>query len=367
MKISIDYQAFTLQTYGGVSRYFTRLAQGFLAAGEQVKLFAPLHINAYVTSLPPDTVQGRKLTHFPPKTKHFFLAYNQFISRGQIARWQPDVVHETYYTRYRTAPVKCPTVVTVYDMIHELFAEQFPRRDNTAAIKKIALSRADHIICISESTKKDLIKMHDIAEDKITVVLLGFDQFTYKDHAARYQPANGKPFLLYVGSRSGYKNFTGFLKAVAASPALKSDFDVLAFGGGKFNVTELALISSLGFAPNQVQQISGDDTLLGSCYAAARAFVYPSLYEGFGIPPLEAMEQGCPVISSNTSSMPEVIGNAGGYFNPTSTDEMQCAMESVVYADHRIAELKQLGRARLEHFSWTKCAEKTRAVYRTLL
>ena len=367
MRIALDYQTFAQQTYGGISRYFTRLAENFIICGEQVKIFAPLHVNAYLKSLTLDTISGRHIKRFPPKTKRFFLTYNRLTSSGKIKQWQPDVVHETYYSKYRTAPKKYPLVITVYDMIHEMFDHEFPARDQTAAIKKIAIARADHVICISENTKKDLVELHGISEDKISVVLLGFDQFT--NHPKFQQPleTKPKPFLLYVGSRGGYKNFAGFLKSVAISKNLRSDFDVLAFGGGKFTPAELAYIANLGFSSNQVRQVSGDDSLLGHYYTTARAFVYPSQYEGFGIPPLEAMAHRCPVVSSNTSSMPEVIGHAGEYFNPMNTTEMQHAIESVVYSDSRIAELRAMGTARLAHFSWATCAKQTLAVYRNLL
>jgi len=367
MRVAFDYQAFTMQPYGGISRYFMHLVQEYLSFDEQVKIFAPIHINAYLASLPSECVQGRRLNRYPAKTTRFFTMYNRLVSRSTIEQWRPDILHETYYARHASSSKKCPIVITVYDMIHELLHQEFPPRDNTACIKKIAIARADHVICISENTKKDLINLYEIPEHKISVVLLGFDQFANQAHAAQSQPKNGKPFLLYVGARGGYKNFAGFLKSVAASPSLKSDFDLLTFGGGKFKDAELSLIASLGFSSNQVRQISGDDTLLGSYYAMARAFVYPSLYEGFGIPPLEAMAHNCPVVSSNASSMLEVIGQAGEYFNPANTEEMQHAIESVVYSDRRVAELKALGTARLAHFSWAKCAEQTRSVYRKLL
>lgn len=367
MRIALDYQIFALQTYGGISRYFARLVQEFLSTGEQVRIFAPLHINAYLASLPSECIEGKYFDHFLPKMTPLFSFYNRVVSRGAIREWEPDLLHETYYARQALAPKKCPTVITVYDMINELFCHEFPLRDKTVDVKKISIARADHVICISENTKKDLMSFHGVPEDKISVILLGFDQFADRDAPSRVQLALNRPFLLYVGLRGGYKNFAGFLKAVASSPKLRSDFDVIAFGGGKLTSAELELIARLRFPTGQVQQVSGDDALLGCCYTRARAFVYPSLYEGFGIPPLEAMAHGCPVVSSNASSMPEVVGQAGEFFNPTSTDEMQHAIESVVYSDSRIAELKALGTARLAQFSWTKCAEQTRAVYRTLL
>ena len=256
-------------------------------------------------------------------------------------------------------------------MIHELFAQEFSAGDKIAQIKKIAVARADHIICISENTKKDLIQLYGIKENKISVVMLGFEQFNNQCQEIQVFPTNiknnNKHFLLYVGSRGGYKNFAGFIRAIASSPCLRSDFDVLAFGGGIFDKSEIKMITELGFSINQVKQISGDDQLLSHCYATARAFVYPSLYEGFGIPPLEAMARGCPVVSSCTSSMPEVIGQAGEYFNPGSITSIKDAIEKVVYSDIRVLELKALGTERLANFSWTKCAQQTRAVYSSLL
>lgn len=366
MRIAFDHQTFTLQTYGGISRYFARLAQEFLDMGEEVKIFAPFHRNAYLTSLPNEAVQGMRLKRYPPKLTHVFKLYNRLASLRAIEKWQPDILHETYYAKKDCVIKKRPTVITVYDMIHELYHKDFELRDRTSEIKKVAIAGADHIICISENTKKDLMHLHGISESKISVVLLGFDHFASRQNKSRYIDYMGRPFLLYVGSRGGYKNFAGMLKAIAASSSMKSDFDVVAFGGGGFNNIEQELISSLGFSLNQVKQISGDDALLGHYYASARAFIYPSLYEGFGIPPLEAMAHGCPVVCSNSSSMPEVIGLAGEYFNPTSIDEMKNSIERIAYDDSRIVELKLLGDKRLAHFSWAKCAEETRAVYQKL-
>ena len=366
MRIAFDYQTFVLQSYGGISRYFTCLAQGLLDFEQQVKIFAPLHRNNYLSALPQGIVNGRFINQFPPKTTRLFLAYNHFGSCYKISKWNPDVVHETYYSRVGAAPNHFKTVITVYDMIHELFPNEFPAHDNTSEIKRRAVERADHIICISENTKQDLTRLFGVPNSKISVVHLGFDKFV-EDGDSLPSATSAKPFLLYVGQRGGYKNFSGFLKAVATSKKLLNDFDIVAFGGGKFLATELFLIHSLGFAVNQVKQVSGNDDSLGQYYRSAQAFVYPSLYEGFGIPPLEAMTHHCPVISSNTSSMPEVIGIAAEYFDPTKIEDMRYAIENVVYSESRIDELRKEGLARLAHFSWPKCADQTRAVYQSLL
>jgi len=366
MRIAFDYQIFVWQSYGGISRYFTRLAQGLLDLEQQVEIFAPLHRNSYLSALPQGIVNGRYINQFPPKTTRFFFAYNHLVSRYKIAKWKPDVVHETYYSRVGTAPKHCQTVITVYDMIHELFSHEFPAHDNTPEVKRRAIERADHVICISENTKQDLMRLHGTPASKISVVHLGFDHFGKESEETLISTYGEKPFLLYVGQRGGYKNFSGFLKSVASSQRLLADFAIIAFGGGGFSAAESALIASLGFVENQVRQVSGDDALLGNYYRTASAFVYPSLYEGFGIPPLEAMAHHCPVISSNTSSMPEVIGIAAEFFNPSELEDMRRAIEDTVYSDSRVDDLRKNGLIRLAAFSWDKCTQKTLSIYRAL-
>ena len=366
MRISYDCQAFVLQSYGGISRYFTRLAQGMLQLNQQVSIFAPLHRNNYLLSLPREVVFGRHISSYPRKTARLFLAYNQFLSHSKIAKWKPNLVHETYYSRHRSAPRECPTVITVYDMIHELYADEMTLTDNTATNKRIAIERADHVICISENTKSDLMRIYGTPASKLSVVHLGFDRFIAQENTHKSSTFSKKPFLLYVGQRTGYKNFIGLLKAVATSKSLLNDFDIVAFGGQKFSSDERHIINSCGFSESQVRQISGGDDLLGSLYNQASAFVYPSIYEGFGIPPLEAMAHRCPVISSNTSSMPEVIGAAGEYFNPTDIEDMRRAIEAVVFSTSRTDDLRRFGDRRLTEFSWDKCAQDTLNVYRLL-
>jgi glycosyltransferase involved in cell wall biosynthesis len=251
-------------------------------------------------------------------------------------------------------------------MIHELFPQEFPVQDKTPEVKRHAIERADHVICISENTKQDLMRLHGTHASKISVVHLGFDQFVKNEKEPLPTCLFTKPLLLYVGSRGGYKNFAGFLKAVATSKKLLNDFDIVAFGGNKFSEKESTFIQSLGFAVNQVKQVSGNDDLLVRYYRLAHAFVYPSLYEGFGIPPLEAMAHRCPIISSNTSSMPEVIGVAAEYFDPNEIEDMRRAIEDVVYSESRLDELRKEGLARLPFFSWGKCTEDTLAVYQSL-
>jgi glycosyltransferase involved in cell wall biosynthesis len=373
VRIALDYQTFCQQPYGGVSRYFVRLAEHLLASEQQVRVFAPLHRNHYVKSLPFGVVQGSALKRYPPKSGRVMLPLNHFFSRRAIAKWQPQVVHETYYSRWRSAPPSCPTVVTVHDMIHELFRTHFPARDNTTRLMRLAVERADHVICVSESTRRDLMRIFGTDEKKVSVVHLAGDHLGSHEtkaglgsHETKAGKAWKTPYLLFVGSREGYKNFPRFLRAVASSPRLKRDFVILAFGGGQFSKMEIQLLSTLGFQPDQVRQRDGDDRALGQIYEGAAALVYPSLYEGFGLPPLEAMAHHCAVVSSNSSSMPEVIGEAGEFFDPRSIDGMAAAIERVVYSSARTRELIELGQKRLDCFSWQRCADRTLDIYRSL-
>ena len=366
MKIAYDHQIFYQQPFGGISRYFSNLASQLIEVGEAVNIFSPIYSNRYLRSLPEDIVRGRYIAKYPPKTIRLVQAYNNMISRHQIESWKPDLLHETYYSELSLAPKKCAIVTTVYDMIHEIYKEEFSDGGRTSRLKLESIKRADHIICISESTKKDLIEIFNVPHHKVSVVLLAFDRFYSNSNLNGNTTGSYSPYLLYVGSRAGYKNFAAFIEAIALSKGLMSDMNVICFGGGPFDDGEIAIFKQLGFKEGQIRQINGDDGLLGSFYRSAKAFVYPSLYEGFGIPPLEAMSSNCPVICSNTSSIPEVVGDAGKYFNPSDVGDMCRSIESVVYDESVMRELKMLGSERLQNFSWKKCADQTLAIYKQL-
>ncbi|UNM21772.1 glycosyltransferase family 4 protein [Pseudomonas sp. ArH3a] len=364
MRVAFDHQIFCLQNYGGISRYFSRIAEQMAVTGNEVGIFSPLHRNFYLQDLPEGIVHGRKAEQYPPRTTRLALIYNHLLGHNAMRAWRPQVAHETYFSRFSAVPKGCPVVLTVYDMIHELYPENFSARDQTTQLKRRAVERADHVICISQSTRQDLMRLFAVPESKLSVVHLGFEQF--KRASQEVAGPSTKPYLLYVGSRHGYKNFLGLLDAVASSHRLKADFDIVAFGGGAFSASELEHAQQLGFSAGQLRQVGGDDAVLGQLYEGAKAFVYPSLYEGFGLPPLEAMAHDCPVISSGTSSMPEVIGDAGVLFDPLNGDEMAGAIERVVYSDNEIARLVELGHERLKHFSWQRCTQETLAIYQSL-
>ena len=365
-----------MQSYGGISRYHAKLAEHLSLLGEEVGVFAPLHRNRYLSQINQALVHGYGLKRYRVPGSQTMHRINEVLARRQIRRWQPDLVHETYYHQNSLSPAGCKRVITVHDMIHELFPDQVRSTDNTSQLKRLAVDRADHIICVSENTRADLTRLFGTPESKTTVVHLGMlplpaDSQSPTDSqpiipSAAQDGKNDNPFILFVGRRGGYKNFSDLLRAVAASPRLKADFNVIAFGGSSFKSREIAEIAQCGLSSQQVRQVAGSDTVLASLYRRAALLAYPSLYEGFGLPPLEAMALGCPVVSSHVSSMPEVLGNAAEFFESGSIDALQSAIERVVYSGSRRQELFGLGKDRARQYTWEACARRTRDVYHRL-
>ncbi len=366
MKIAYDYQAFTNQSYGGISRYYKDLIEELLKQGQEVNIFAGIHRNFYISLLPDEVIHGIKLNGYPPKSTWAFRLFNHLICQLQTQRWKPDIIHETYYSTLPVSKKNVARITSVHDMIHELYPQKIYSQKHVTDHKKKTLSRVDHIISVSENTKRDLITLFGIDESKISVVHHGINSSLFQNIGSNCDFPN-KPYLLYVGSRTTYKNFSGFIKAVASSSLLKKNFNLVVISS-KFSNSEKNFISSLGFKFDQVKQISNiTDLQLAQFYRHASAFIYPSLYEGFGLPPLEAMSAGCPVVCSNVSSIPEVVNNAGVYFNPHDIEEIRNAIERVVFSEDLKNKLVKLGYENIKNFSTSKCASKTLEVYSRLV
>ena len=369
MKIAFDQQVFLLQEYGGISRYICSLANELVKIDDvDARIFAPIHFNRNFSSTEGISDKGFLLPKLNPKLFRLAFMAGTFLARKSINAFHPEILHETYFSLDEYCPVGAKRVLTVYDMIHEKYADSFEGGRGTSKPKKIAAQRADHVICISENTRQDLISICKIPMKKTSVIFLGVDDiFSSLPQDIDSQVKLPKNFILFVGKRDGYKNFNGFLKAFSASTYLKENYSLICFGGNKLSNTEQALANAGGLRPNQLLYYSGGDDLLASIYRQADALVYPSLYEGFGLPPLEAMASGCPVICSNTSSLPEVVGNAGEYFDPLSKESMMEAMKRVLSSHKRRDDLIAKGFLQASKFSWEKCAQETMGVYRKLL
>lgn len=368
MRVAYDHQIFGLQKYGGISRYFFELSENIAKiAGIEVGVLCPLYINAYLASACDCVkVSGRQV----PAVRHtarIYRAINQMLAPRMMKRFQPDLVHETHYSAKRYAPANSRVVTTVHDMIHERFPESFVSWDPTFRDKAVAVARADHVVCVSEQTRRDLIELYGVASSRISVVYHGFSLVAGDPVFDQMRGITSRPYLLYVGSRRGYKNFEGLLRAYAANPALQREYDLVAFGGGALEPQERALMQHLGIRAERIRQVGGSDAVLAGLYRRAALFVYPSCYEGFGFPPLEAMSFDCPVACSDASAIPEIVGDAAELFDPNSPDAIGAAIERVLSGDGLREALVMRGRERLKMFSWERCARETLDVYRRLL
>ena len=366
--MAYDSQIFSAQVYGGVSRYYCETASRVAKnPGMQVLITAPMYINAYLEHVPKSLVSGFKVI----TTNHLRLlqrGLSLVIGDCMLRVAAPDIVHETYYFPYRMGPKRAKRVLTIYDMISEKYPTNSVHAVKAARYKAIAAKRADHVICISESTRRDVIEILELPHEKTSVIHLGFDLMdSVLPKPKKLALPTTEPFLLFVGHRGGYKNFVRLLESYAASPLLRSNYKLICFGGGPLNPNELKMIQELDINRDQIMQLSGNDQVLAGLYEHASALVYPSLYEGFGIPPLEAMAYDCPVVCSDTSSIPEVVGEAGEYFEPGDAESMRVAIEHVVDSAEYQKILITKGRERLKLFSWDRCARETLAIYKNLI
>lgn len=366
MRILYDHQAFSRQFYGGVSRYMVELIRHIAVLNNvSVTVLAPLYINNYLGELDSKIVRGRKIESAPRAAGRIFNIYNRIVENHWLKHNTTHILHETYYSaKPASRSQHTKTVLTVHDMIHEKFPDSFSKWDYTARRKRMAVERSDHVICVSENTKNDLLDMIDINPDDISVIHHGFQP-------APTEPVQNKSlidgqYILYVGNRGGYKNFSRLLNAYASNRHICENFKLVCFGGGNFNNSELHLNKRPYLGRDKVIWMTGNDDVLSRLYSHASAFVYPSLYEGFGMPLLEAMNHNCPVICSQEGSFSEVIRNAGEYFNPYSEQDISCAMERVLSSDTLTKRLRDLGKERIAEFSWDKCASETLKLYARL-
>ena len=292
-----------------------------------------------------------------------------------------DVYHVSYFPLPDVSALpNIPRILTVYDLIPLLFPKFFVPRVNQRAIdiiKSIDIHR-DWVICISEHTKQDFCKYSGMDSARVFVTPLAAANYFYpaKDSQhiekvlVKYNiPTN--PYLLSLCTLEPRKNLDLLIRAfsdfIHAHPRADLNLVLVGTNGWKNDEIFQAVqnnsqikdrIFFAGYVP---------DEELAPIYSGALAFVYPSLYEGFGLPPLEAMQCGTPVITSNSSSLPEVVGDAGLLINPTRQDELSDAIWRLVSDKQLQTKLSQRSIARASQFSWEKSVNQTIEVYKTAI
>ncbi len=360
MKILYDYEIFYLQKYGGISNYYYQLSKELIKKSIELKIICPLHKNSYISALPSSNFNGVNVNLLPHQFNRFIGKINLIYTKKFIKNYKPDIIHTTYYSQNNLNGKK---VCTVYDLINEKFRKYFKNSEYISELKKKTIDNCEHIICISENTKKDLIDIFKVPEKKISVTLLA-SSFTNKEIN------NNKKFkncLLFVGSRKGYKNSEGLLKAFSISKYLRNNFKIIFYGGEKVEKEDIDLIKKHNLGLENILFLNDKSFKLSYMYSNVEALIYPSLYEGFGIPILEAMNFGCPVIPSHAGSLREVGGEGITYFDPTNPDNMAYVLEKVLSSKDDLNKLISYGFNRVKYFSWSNCAEKTLNIYKNLL
>jgi len=289
-----------------------------------------------------------------------------------LHRERPDVYHAPHYVL--PAAVRCPSVVTIHDCIHLMFPQYLPNRAAYAYARGsmwVSARRSDRILTVSQASKRDILHFFNVPPDKVVVVYNAIDEHfraePSEEHVARvrerYQLDHA--FVLYVGNIKPHKNLVRLIEAFSQLRRHHDDLTLLIIGD------EISKLPALRRAVHRHQLHKhvrflgylNDDTLT-VLYRLASVFVFPSLYEGFGLPPLEAMACGTPVVTSNVSSLPEVTGDAAVLVDPYDVDAIADGVRRVLEDPALAADLRRRGLQRAREFSWERSVERTLQVYR---
>lgn len=369
MKIVLDPEIFQLQKYGGISRYYTELFSILKPTNTVIIPFYKTD-NIYYNKSPLVNLRQKIYLYYlrilsKLKKRNFENSSfrNDKYLKQTLSHQQYDLFIPTYYNPYFIEKIGSkPYVLTVYDMIHELFPEYFAG-DTLKVVenKKYLMERATKIIAVSYNTKKDIIKIYPhIDSCKIEVVYHGCS-INISNSIKNELPEN---YILYIGKREGYKNFIFLVESIKDLLLIESNLFLICAGGGEFSSAEKLLQKNLGLEKKVIQMDFAEEEL--SCfYKQAKCFVFPSLYEGFGIPILESMKCGCPVVLARHSSFPEVAEDAGIYFelhnHKDLSDKICLLLEN--YNLRREYSLKCVEQVR--KFTWEKAANECMSIYKS--
>ena len=350
MKVLYDFEIFTRQKYGGISRYFYEIITGISRSKNvNIDLFLGLNNTGYNFENNNSVIQqkGYKIK-YADKIHFLFHGINKLIFDKHSKASDYNLFHKTYFSDVGLQYNK-NIISTIHDMTHELFPGYFAKSDNTSLLKKKCVEKSDGIICVSETTRNDLINIFNVNPSKIRVIYHGV---TIKNIENTINIIE-EPYILYVGQRWGYKNFNALLREYYLNKRLNSNFKLVCFGGGKFNLSEKLFLNEKKIE-NRVLQISGNDDILSSLYKNAELLIYTSFYEGFGFPPLEAMVCGCPVLTSPAGSVSEICGDAVLYFDPSDPEDLSNKLMNILGNNNLKSALVQKGFLNAKQFTWEK-------------
>jgi glycosyltransferase involved in cell wall biosynthesis len=361
MRVTFDDQIFTGQQIGGAARYFTELLQEFRRnpthGVEPVTPFRYVITEHLVDS---DPARFRTPRRAGIARRGAALRTLNAVRSGSRLR-KADVIHHTYYLPSYLHIPAASRICTVYDMIPELLPELYPNGSPHYAKEKY-VQACDAVICISQTTKADLLRLYGALDKPVEVTPLAVADAYYR---ARAKDDAGYPYLAYIGRREQYKNFDVVLRAFARIAGEHSDLRLLCAGGGPFRDGETARIEELGLS-SRVERRTIPDEEMPSLYASAIGMVFPSRYEGFGLPIVEAFAARCPVVVADTPCSIEVSAGAAQVFAPDDEEQLATILSRLAGDPAERARWAAQGLARARDFSWTRTAVLTAAVYRRI-
>ncbi len=349
--IVFDNIVFSLQRIGGISRFWSKLAESHARNPSSIFIEHNKQINLYRQTLPLERVVR---DHRLPLRLARYLDFKRPFSG-------PHIFHSSYYRSNRHN--NAINVTTVHDLIYEKFERGFARTVHIHQ-KTRALRQADCLVCVSYATKADLLEHYPFCTDKrIEVIPNGVDPVSTAatENLMSHTVGDGR-FFLYVGHRGACKGFDRIYPLLAALPSDVRGVVV----GAPFSEDETRIISRHGLSDRIINLGRVDDAVLHSLYAHADFFFFPSLYEGFGIPPVEAMQHGCPVIATNRSSVPEVVGDAALLFDPDDLSTMITHACTILSGDETNT-LRERGRKRAIELEWRHAIDRYSLLYDDLI
>lgn len=356
MKIYVDNIIFTLQRAGGISIYWYELLNNLMNSNEEFKIIEQKSNNKNIFRS--NLVINNKLLLREGGLPINLLRYLPL----RVAIDENAIFHSSYYRIAKQKNVA--NVVTVHDFIYERFSGSVLKKYIHMLQKKYAVTNADGIICVSENTKNDLLNFIPVVENTDIKVIYHGASSEYYHHDMQHTVSKDfkwiteKRYIMFLGGRSAHKNFDIAVKVVSRL----LDTYLLIIGGGELSSIEIELLKkSLGKKYIKLNNI--DNSELNIFYNYALCLLYPSTYEGFGIPIIEAMAAGCPVVSTNTSSIPEVAGDAGLLVDSIDQDAFIEKIKSLEKPEYR-RKIIELGYEQAKKFSWLRCCNETTDFYR---
>ncbi len=366
MTIGVDGNEANVKERVGVSIYTLRLLEYFATHANESNRFIVYLRKKPVHDMPAEnTFFTYRVVKGPVFWSQLFLPIHLFFRRDI------DVFFAPAHYLPRFCPV--PQVVTIHDVSFLLYPEEFRKKDlyQLTHWTQYSLRKASHIIAVSKTTKKDLMSWYQLPENRISVVYNGFDTEQKNDNSD-FSKLNLTPhkYILYLGTLQPRKNITSLIRA----------FELVKDRITQMKKYKLVIAGRKGWLTSGIEQnihssthasdilCTGyvSDATQRDLYKYAFAYVLPSRYEGFGIPVLEAMSHGCPVIAASSSSLPEIGGDAALYFPPENPQELFEEIEKLSKSDTLRNELIKKGKMRVREFSWERCGKQTLEVIKQL-